>query len=89
MSLPSKKKNSRTAAPLPAPAPKPNDDPLFNDIEASRYLGGVPMPKTLEKWRRIGSGPKWIKLGRLVKYRKSDLDAYVDQCTRSPRKRAA
>jgi hypothetical protein len=80
----SKNKNPRVPGALP-----PIEDPLFNDIEASRYLGGVPMPKTLERWRRIGVGPKWVKLGRRVKYRKSDLDAYIDRCTRSPRKRAA
>ena len=32
---------------------------------------------TLEQWRLKGKGPKFIKLGRLVRYRLSDLNAYI------------
>lgn len=32
---------------------------------------------TLEQWRLKGKGPKFIKLGRLVRYRLSDIDAYI------------
>ena len=35
-------------------------------------------PKTLESWRRTQlQGPPYCKEGHLVRYRKSDLDAYM------------
>ena len=35
-------------------------------------------PATLEQWRWNGRGPKFIKLNRAVRYRKADLDAFVE-----------
>jgi predicted DNA-binding transcriptional regulator AlpA len=32
---------------------------------------------TLEKWRQTGCGPAYIKIGRLVRYRQSDLDRWL------------
>lgn len=34
-------------------------------------------PRTLERWRAIGAGPRYVKLGRRVAYRDCDIDAYV------------
>ncbi|MCK9214107.1 MAG: DNA-binding protein [Rhodoferax sp.] len=37
-------------------------------------------PKTLERWRVIGIGPKFIRLpGKLI-YRLCDIDAYENDC---------
>jgi hypothetical protein len=33
-------------------------------------------PRTLEGWRRRGEGPAYLKVGRLVKYRPEDVEAY-------------
>jgi predicted DNA-binding transcriptional regulator AlpA len=33
---------------------------------------------TLRIWRLKGSGPKFIKLGRSVKYRRSDIETWLD-----------
>ncbi len=33
-------------------------------------------PKTMANWRYQGIGPKFIKIGRLVKYDPDDLYAY-------------
>lgn len=38
-------------------------------------------PRTLEKKRVIGGGPKFRKLGRCVRYTKSDLRAWSEQNT--------
>lgn len=35
-------------------------------------------PSTLEQWRWQGKGPKFIKMNRAVRYRKEDLQAFVD-----------
>ena len=48
---------------------------LTND-EAADYLRLS--PRTLEKQRVIGGGPKFRKFGRRVMYAVSDLDAWAD-----------
>lgn len=47
----------------------------LNNKEAAQYLGLK--AATLNKWRVYGEGPPFIKVGRLVRYRRSDLDAYL------------
>ena len=42
---------------------------------AAEYLG-VSI-KSLEKWRLLREGPPYVKLGRAVRYRQIDLDAYM------------
>jgi predicted DNA-binding transcriptional regulator AlpA len=37
---------------------------------------------TLAYWRYMGKGPKFIKLGRSVRYRESDVNAWLDAQTR-------
>ena len=39
-------------------------------------------PKSLEKQRQHGSGCPYVKLGRLVRYRKADTERYLQQRTR-------
>ena len=50
--------------------------------EAARYLGLA--PATLNKWRVYRTGPRFLKLGRAVRYRRADLDAYVASHTQLP-----
>lgn len=38
--------------------------------------------KTLQCWRYAGQGPRFIKIGRLVRYRLGDVDAYLRLQTR-------
>ena len=35
-------------------------------------------PATLEQWRWNGKGPRYVKIGRAVRYRICDLDAFLD-----------
>jgi predicted DNA-binding transcriptional regulator AlpA len=37
---------------------------------------------TLQSWRYSGRGPRWIKLGRLIRYRVTDVNAFLDANTR-------
>ncbi|MCK4817582.1 helix-turn-helix domain-containing protein [bacterium] len=50
-------------------------DPLLDRIQAAEYYNCS--PGTLDKWASIGRGPKFVKIGRLRRYRQSDLDAYI------------
>ncbi|MEP4197266.1 MAG: helix-turn-helix domain-containing protein [Aliishimia sp.] len=33
-------------------------------------------PRTLEQWRWLGKGPKFLKIGARVLYRQEDVEAY-------------
>ncbi len=53
-----------------------NEDPLLSREEAAIYLSVK--PKTLAMWKCTGRQElKHIKIGRLVKYKKSELDAFI------------
>lgn len=57
-------------------------DPLYDPPEAAEYLGIK--ENTLAVWRCVGRYDiEYVKVGRLVKYRKSALDAFLDRRTRS------
>ena len=38
--------------------------------------------KTLEKWRVVGGGPRYRKLGRLVRYAEDDLHEWAERDVR-------
>lgn len=50
-------------------------DRLIGVAEAAEILGVK--PATLYDWRVDRKGPKAVKVGRLVKYRETDLAAYI------------
>lgn len=52
---------------------------LLTDIQAAEILNLS--PQTLRNWRFISSSnkPSWIKLGRAVRYRLSDIEAYLEK----------
>jgi predicted DNA-binding transcriptional regulator AlpA len=53
-----------------------NPDPLFTETEAAAYLSY--RPRTLASWRRTGHGPRFVAVSKTsVRYRKSDLDAWI------------
>jgi hypothetical protein len=33
--------------------------------------------KTLQKWRVTGDGPRYVKVGRSVRYRVEELEAFI------------
>jgi hypothetical protein len=56
---------------------------LFNPTETVEYLGGIVTPKTMAEWRssanrgRGNPGPKFIRIGGKIAYRKADLDRWM------------
>jgi len=46
----------------------------LNQIELSRRWNVS--PRTLERWRWIGEGPRFLKIGGRVVYRLSDIEDY-------------
>ena len=37
---------------------------------------------TLQSWRYAGRGPRYLKIGRLIRYQVSDIEAYLRAQTR-------
>ena len=63
------KTQNSTVSPIVSPA-------ALRTPEAAAYLNV--QSSTLEQWRWNGRGPRFSKLGRAVRYRQSDLDAFLD-----------
>lgn len=49
---------------------------LLDTIEAAPLAGAS--PKTLENWRTLGCGPKFIRVGRLIRYDPDDIKDWRD-----------
>ena len=59
-----------------------SSDPLLPPPEAAAYIGVS--ENTLSVWRCVGRyAIPFIKVGRLVRYRASDLDAWLESRTRT------
>jgi excisionase family DNA binding protein len=56
-------------------------DSLLNQKQAAQVLGIS--VRTLERHRVAGTGPRWARLGRLVRYRESDLVEWIERNLRS------
>ena len=52
---------------------------LLTEAQAAELL--AISAKTLQAWRVRGGGPRYIKLGRCVRYRIDDIEEYVRQRT--------
>lgn len=39
-------------------------------------------PQSLADWRHRGKGPAYVKLGQLVRYRRSDVESWLNSQTR-------
>ena len=49
---------------------------MVDEKEAAEQIGCT--FHTLRKWRLLGKGPRYHKVGRLVRYAEADLSAYLD-----------
>jgi hypothetical protein len=52
---------------------------LWTEIQTAEFLAVA--VKMLQAWRVHGGGPKFIKLGRSVRYRREDLERFLDERT--------
>jgi len=51
--------------------------PVKDTAGAASYMSLA--ESTLEKWRVSGRGPRFVKIGRAVRYRTCDLDDFLAQ----------
>jgi hypothetical protein len=59
-----------------------NDEELIADAELANELHQK--PNTLTSWRNRGIGPAYVKIGRRVFYRRSDVSAWLAAQRREP-----
>lgn len=55
------------------------DDALLSPQQLADYLG-VPLA-TVYRWRYEGTGPRGMKVGKRVRYRRADAEAWLDTRT--------
>jgi hypothetical protein len=53
---------------------------LMNEDQAAQVL--TVGTKTLQSWRVRGVGPRWVRIGRLVRYTEGELMKYIEEQTR-------
>ena len=61
----------------------PVDDHLLSLDDLAAFLG-VPK-RTLYSWRYRGEGPVGYRVGRHVRYRREDIEAWLQQCREADR----
>jgi hypothetical protein len=52
--------------------------PLFIEKEAAQYL--TRSVSSLRRARKTGIGPKFVRIGRSIRYAKTELDNYILSC---------
>ena len=60
--------------PIPA-----DPDSLLTEIQSAQLLNLS--TRTLQTWRLRGGGPRFVKAGRAVRYRRRDLLQWIEQAT--------
>ena len=65
---------------VPASIPKPPppaeiQGELFDEIVLAERLGIS--RSTLQSWRYAGRGPRYLKIGRLIRYRNADIETFL------------
>lgn len=55
------------------------DDPLLDPRALAAYLNIT--EEALEKWRASKRGPAFVRVGRLIRYRQSDVDRWLREQT--------
>lgn len=53
-------------------------------IDPAAVAGELGVPeKTLAQWRYLGKGPRFIKVGRFIRYRIRDVERWLEEQSRS------
>lgn len=59
-----------------------SSDPLLDELQAAKLLNLS--TRTLQAWRVSGAGPPFVRAGRAIRYRHSDLLSWISANTVTP-----
>ena len=76
--LPASKPTVEKPAPNPPTAPNQSETGLLNEHEVARYL--KISVASVRRWRLFRKGPKFVKIGSAVRYRKQDVETWLNSC---------
>ena len=75
--MPSRKSSGSTCESLLVRRPK-LPETLLNETEVAEYL--KMSVASVRRWRLFRTGPKFVKIGAAVRYRRKDLETWLDSC---------
>lgn len=65
--------------PVPVPSPVlPNLPEMLNDHQVAKYLNMS--VASVRRWRMFRKGPKFVKIGSAVRYRRGDVETWLNSC---------
>lgn len=59
-----------------------SSEPLLSPGQLALYLG-VPVA-TIYQWRTVGTGPRGFRVGRHTRYRREDVESWIERQAASP-----
>lgn len=65
-----------TATTTPQSNSKPSEMMTDRDVAAALKMSIA----SVRRWRRQQTGPKFMKIGSLVRYRRSEVEAWIESC---------
>lgn len=77
---PSMVENDRTSGGAHSPGGAEHCEVLWTERQVAPHLGVT--VRALQSWRLTGGGPPYVKIGRSVRYRPSDIKRFVDERVR-------
>ena len=69
---------SVTPAPI-KPPPLPDAPELLNEHQVAKFL--QPSVASVRRWRLFRTGPKYLKIGAAVRYRREYVETWLGSCT--------
>jgi hypothetical protein len=55
---------------------------MYDEVRAGIVLGGPERPisaRTMQRWRQLGKGPCFVRIGNLIRYRECDLEKFIEE----------
>lgn len=75
---PAEKPVARTTITSSTPV-APKQAEVLNEKQVANYL--TVSIGTVRRWRLLRTGPRFLKIGSAVRYKRADLEAWIDSCS--------
>jgi len=75
---PARKTTVEQRAHNPPTAPSQSETGLWNEHEVAAFL--KISVASVRRWRTLRTGPKFVKIGAAVRYRRGDVESWLNSC---------